>query len=1481
MKYRNILLTLFLVMIICLTVQSISAENITDDSCVNESEACFDEIDVGLDDSKEILSSYDEDSLSEISSDPIPTVETGTVSGGVDFTHVHPWAPSDAVNGNKGGITYNIPTVASNIKSAYIYVNVYSGSGGTAYGAYANTTITTANIEKQLGSEYLWTSTSSQNGVRYIVNDHIDRVYSDYMIFYNVTDLLQGLNGTSVSVDVVTYPMAGKSFDGRIKLVSLFVAWDDGDSDEIYYWLNAGQAWTDDTVNGLYHTFDNIPDIDFNEKLSTIRNVAASSTDAMYYINGMPFFSESESDEYLNGAYYQYHKWDVTQYMESGTLEVQYKPVGGAYGPSFKNIISILTIQDIPTYDEDIAEISFIPEFTEVPSAYAGTNNTLSIRITSKEGDYVVRLLADGKLVNYTECTFKDGANNLVLTDPTVRPVDELSVNGAENRKVNYTVQVLSKGKLLNSSSMVLPVLYNGYLGKDLAYPAGGIDYFLNITVNGDIVIDVQDNSHYISHNILNRTEVWNVNLDAGSNIVKSFIYIPYYEFNSKTYSEDVHMFNVTFNEVNVPAIGLYRDQSNLGRDYYSGYGVLVYDVTGLIRNGENVLRLNKKFDTPAVYPSALIYMYNTTGSDYIKEIYIYNGADLLEGISNNVAGRCVHIDTKMDVNSNLTSNATLYVFAGGPQPDEGNLIFNGEEHINIWNATMASNEVYSLDVTDSVKDSNYISFQATGFRIMALQQIMVLTKKLDSLGISLESEYPNTCYAGVNNVITINVQAVKKNKVIARLLVDGIQVNQTEIDLVYGNNQFTLADPTNRSVDEFTVIGAENKKVNYILELLSNGEVIANNTISLNILYNGYLAKDLAYPKGEIEPFLNITVNGGVVVDVKDASSYLTDFDIKRTDVWKVNLDNKSSVVRALVYVPYELCNINLISEDAGMFNVRFNGESVSPVALYRDQSNLGQYGAFGYGLVVYDVTGLLKDGSNSFELNKIKPTPKVYPSTLVYMYNTTGSAVVKNVYISNGVDLLSNDPNRLVQLDSRIDVDFIGDVAKLYVFAANAQDGEGDIVFNGESHENVWSGSESTTGLYVLDISDTVRKSSNDISFIVKSDTILALQQMIVTTQKVQSQINASNLTIIYSDKCSLNISLNEFEGISIGNAKVTVVFDGNSTILTTDDDGRIILPISSSLLPDVYDVSISYAGDENHIGSSANIKVTIEKMPTQISASNLTIPYNTNASLLINLSDVYGNAIPNTNLTVTFDGNSTVLATDKNGQITLSVPSGLLPKAYEILVSFESNETHMASSGRIILTVEKVPTQISAAGVTTVYNTDNSLIATLKDINGNAIVGAKVTFALNGAKKDVFTDAKGQAILAIPANLVPKTYAASITYSGDDVYLQSTAGVNVVVKKATVKLTAKNKSFKAKVKTKKYAVTLKDNKGKAMKKVKLTLKVKGKTYKATTNSKGKATFKIKKLTKKGKHKAKITYNGDKCFNKLVKSVKITVKK
>ena len=90
----------------------------------------------------------------------------------------------------------------------------------------------------------------------------------------------------------------------------------------------------------------------------------------------------------------------------------------------------------------------------------------------------------------------------------------------------------------------------------------------------------------------------------------------------------------------------------------------------------------------------------------------------------------------------------------------------------------------------------------------------------------------------------------------------------------------------------------------------------------------------------------------------------------------------------------------------------------------------------------------------------------------------------------------------------------------------------------------------------------------------------------------------------------------------------------------------------------------------------------------------------------------------------------------------------------------------------------------------------------------------------------------------------------------------------------------ITASAKSYKFEDKTKTYTVTLKDKKGNVLKNKKVTLKVAGTTYTATTNNKGVATFKLTKLTKQGTFTAVITYAGDKYYNKATKNAKLTVK-
>ena len=102
---------------------------------------------------------------------------------------------------------------------------------------------------------------------------------------------------------------------------------------------------------------------------------------------------------------------------------------------------------------------------------------------------------------------------------------------------------------------------------------------------------------------------------------------------------------------------------------------------------------------------------------------------------------------------------------------------------------------------------------------------------------------------------------------------------------------------------------------------------------------------------------------------------------------------------------------------------------------------------------------------------------------------------------------------------------------------------------------------------------------------------------------------------------------------------------------------------------------------------------------------------------------------------------------------------------------------------------------------------------------------------------------------------------------------------SGMDKIIKFAP-KLIAKNKIFNKKTKIKKYSVVLKDNNGKAMKNKWVTLKIKGKLFKAKTNKIGKAVFKIKELNKKGKYKVTILFKGNNICSGVSKKIRIVIK-
>ena len=169
----------------------------------------------------------------------------------------------------------------------------------------------------------------------------------------------------------------------------------------------------------------------------------------------------------------------------------------------------------------------------------------------------------------------------------------------------------------------------------------------------------------------------------------------------------------------------------------------------------------------------------------------------------------------------------------------------------------------------------------------------------------------------------------------------------------------------------------------------------------------------------------------------------------------------------------------------------------------------------------------------------------------------------------------------------------------------------------------------------------------------------------------------------------------------------------------------------------------------------------------------------------------------------------------------------------------------------------------------------------------------VNKKFCLNINGEIYNLQTDSNSQANLYLNLsngfynievyNPITKLSLSKSFNVSDSIELNKTGDTNVTlinkIPKVFPKVIAMNKVFNKKTKIKKYTITLK-NKSKAIKNVWVTLKIKGKTFKAKTNNKGQVTFKITKLNRKGKYKAKIIFKGDKYYSSANKNVKIVVK-
>ncbi|WP_405316576.1 DUF3344 domain-containing protein, partial [Methanobrevibacter sp.] len=555
---------------------------------------------------------------------------------------------------------------------------------------------------------------------------------------------------------------------------------------------------------------------------------------------------------------------DVTEIIkESNNITLKAIDIGQSQD-YYSNLLTQLIVTTVGELDVEVTNIA--TEYTN--TAYAGTNNVITATVDStipigSNNNFTVKLLADGQIVNESAVDLTKGISTIVLTDPTIRPVDEFTVYAADvtNKKVVYTVEIYDGDKLISTKNITVPIRYNGYLSKDYAYPTGDEPYTLNTTVSGGVLVDITE-SGYISTGINNRTDNFTLTLPGNSTFVNGLLYVPYTsDFTPAGYP----VFTMTFNgaDISDKILGKYRDKTNLGTSDYGKkyYGVLIYDVSGLIKDGNNTLVLIKANGTNvAVYPTILIGLYNTTNSTVLSDIYILNGADQLTKSSYNKAGRLVNVTNKVDLDAGKMQNAYWYVFESGGTSGRGDLVFNDKLYSNVWNGTDYNLvQYYVADVSDLIKDSNIVSFVATGSGITALQQIFVVETALFNLNL------PAEITTGETSSFTMDLPSDAKGYVL--LEVDG---NKLFSEVTNGTATFNIPSLTaGDNIVKCTYLGDDKYKamtVNSIIHVLAKPVLTAKDVTMLYTSNQYYSVKVTQDGKALTGKAVTFTVNGKAI---------------------------------------------------------------------------------------------------------------------------------------------------------------------------------------------------------------------------------------------------------------------------------------------------------------------------------------------------------------------------------------------------------------------------------------------------------------------------------------------------------------------------------------------------------------------------------------------------------------------------------------
>ena len=377
-----------------------------------------------------------------------------------------------------------------------------------------------------------------------------------------------------------------------------------------------------------------------------------------------------------------------------------------------------------------------------------------------------------------------------------------------------------------------------------------------------------------------------------------------------------------------------------------------------------------------------------------------------------------------------------------------------------------------------------------------------------------------------------------------------------------------------------------------------------------------------------------------------------------------------------------------------------------------------------------------------------------------------------------------------------------------------------------------------------------------------------------------KKNTTIIADNITT-FPREGKIYFKLTDLDGNPLEGCNVTldVKFIHRNFVTNTTGEGYFdINGTGANLELGNYTGVIKFLGNENYTASSLNIIIKIRTLNSTISCDNLTFIYNESGILIACLKDSEGTPIENATLDLVLGKVYDSLKTNASGEVGFNMTS-LFVGTYTGNIYFEETNRYKGSTIPVNVIVMRIPTEINASDMNYTYGDEAYLNVTLKDKYGNPLVNESVAFTTKENPIFEKTDENGQVKFLMM--LVPGSYKATLTYSGNETHQPNSLTVNITVNEIAPVTPVIVYNFTTVYNEGKYVtVTLKDDYGYVMANRPVVVNFNGKTKNYITNGNGQVKLPISSLVPNTYH-AKIDYLGDKTYKPISFDINLVVKK